>query len=183
MAESRIVYQDWIVELGRDPKTEHLDFPQAFSLEDILKNGFDLAQNEIDEHRLEELKNEVKKAIDSLSEEEKEFIIRYHYMGKTLKEISEMTNREICKLVCYNKKILRKLKKRLSKFVFKRFGVKPEENDCLICCSKFRAEIDNLIKNRDKRKTWRPIITILKTRYKIEIKTVQTLLGHEKYHI
>lgn len=187
MPQNRIIYQNWLVELGAEPKEIQKEgLLKLFSLEEMLEGKFDLAdefQFEEDRLRLTELKEAVSGALKKLSDEEREFIIRFYYMGESYVVLSEKTNRPLHKLAALNKKATRKLKKHLAVFVKQRFGITENLNkSCPICQSAYREEINRLIAGRDKTKTWRPLLKILREKYQLKIKTVQTVIGHEKYH-
>lgn len=163
MSSNRIVYRDWIVELGRDPA-----LPPA---------------TEDQKHRQLLVENAVEQALKRLSEDEREFIQRFHYMGQTYREISESTGRALHRLEALHRRAVRRLRKELAPLVKELYGVdgaKPAE--CVICRSEFRAEIDRLIAARDTARTWRPVIRQIRDRYGLKISTPQILIGHEKYH-
>jgi len=164
MSNSRIVCQNWIVDLGRDP----------------LKQG---TQNPAFEKPDEQIKEAVSLAIKKLNANEQEFIIQFYYMGKSYQEISNHTGRVIYKLEALHKRALKKLEARLQGFVNNRFEIKNRiKSDCLICNSEYANEIDNIIARRNPRDTWRPILKVLNEKYGIKIRSPQTLIGHKKYH-
>ncbi|MFH2049866.1 MAG: sigma-70 family RNA polymerase sigma factor [bacterium] len=125
MSNSRVVYQNWIVDLGRDP----------------LKQGF---QNSAFEKPDEQIKEAVSSALKKLNANEQEFIIQFYYMGKSYQEISTQTGRVIYKLEALHKRALKKLEARLQGFVSNRFDIKrgsPILMDTLIsiCFSIFKV--------------------------------------------
>ena len=110
-------------------------------------------------------------------------IIHFYYMGESYREISEKTGRAIYKLTALHNRSIKKLKNRLAVFVRERFGVKNKKiGKCPVCDSEYRGEIDEIIANRDKKATWKPVIKLLKDRYGLVINTPQVLIGHTKYH-
>ena len=164
MSNSRIVYQNWIVDLGRDP----------------LEQGI---QNSPCERPDEQIKQAVSLALKKLNANEQEFIIQFYYMGKSYQEISSQTGRIIYKLEALHKRALKKLEARLQGFVSNRFDIKNRlKSDCPICNSEYANEIDNIIARRNPRDTWRPILKILNEKYGIKIRSPQSLIGHKKYH-
>lgn len=186
----RILYQDWIVALGRDPE-EPLDMatitaPKPTDLESL---------------RTKQIREAVQQALARLPEEEREFIERFYYIGQGYREIVHKSGRAIHKLEALHKRAVRQLQKELAPFVIKMFGISStdlsgtstksmstnhisEESRpvCPVCCSADRAKIDQLIVERDRKTTWRPVIRVIKERFGIIIRTPQTLIGHEKYH-
>ena len=188
MSQNRIIYQNWLVELGAEPKElQKESLLKILSLEELLEGRFDLSpeyQTRTETLKLAELKEAVASALKKLSEEEQEFIIRFYYMGESYAELAELSNRSIHKLSALNKKAIKKLKKHMAVFVQKRFGIKEKNSlKCPICLSDNCADINRLIHNRDKTRTWRPLLKILREKYQLKIKSVQTVIGHEKYHI
>lgn len=185
MSKNRLIFQNWIVDLGGEPG--NIKNPEFVSIEDLPviwqndKNSFESSKN-AEQQRI--IENAVNDALKKLSENEREFIIRYYYMGENYNQISEKTNREIYKLAAMHKRAVIKLKTALKAFVMKNYGIKSAQNkECIICCSEHKDQINELIKKRDRRRTWSPIIKQLKKEFGIIIKTPQILIGHEKYHI
>jgi len=193
MGRKRIIFQNWIVDLGRDPDLKH---PQTGSFETVsIDSGLlkkvsfqdprDLTARKADR---EELQAEVQKALEKLTEEEQEFIRQFHFMGKSYREISEQSGRAVYRLEALNRRAIKKLRKSLAGFVERRFNLKIEEtpldgsSNCPICSSPARKEIDRLISVRNLRQSWRPVIREIQIRHDLIIKSPQILIGHEKYH-
>jgi hypothetical protein len=167
MSKKKVVYQNWIVDLGFDP---------ALFGYDII-NSLDLKESE-------KIERVVRDSLDKLDEDEKELIIHYYFMGQTYAEISDKSNREIFKLAALHKRAIKKLKKKLSQFVENNFGIMTDSNfSCPVCNHERRAELNELIANRDKTKTWKPILKILREKYQMNLRTPQIIIGHEKYHM
>ncbi len=164
MSNSRIVYQNWIVDLGRDPLI------QGFNNVSIEKP---------DEHLIEA----VSLALQQLSSNEKEFIVQFYYMGKSYQEISDQTGRVIYKLEALHNRALKKLEAHLVSFVTKKYGIISKCNyNCPICDSEYSNEVNEIIANMNPEETWRPIMKILRNEFGIKIRSPQTLIGHTKYH-
>lgn len=126
---------------------------------------------------------EVRRAIESLTEEEMEFVIRFYFMGQSYREIAEKSGRPVHKLEALHNRAIKKLKSLLKSFVKQRYGVnitlgKP----CPLCESNHREAIDKIIKRRKKNATWKLVIRELNKRYGFKIKAPSLLIGHEKYH-
>lgn len=167
MGASRIVYQNWIVELGRDPN------------EDLTKSD----GSHSDEKRQMAVREAVIKALECLSEEERSFVERFHFMGQSYREISEETGKDIYRLDALHKRALRRLRVKLEPLVRRLYGITAGQRDsCPICESEYRNEIDRLISSKEESDTWSEIIRSVKSRYNIRISTPQILIGHEKYH-
>ncbi len=163
MPSNRIVYRDWIVELGRDPA-----LPPPLEGEEGQRKTIEEA---------------VEKALRALTADEREFIQRFYYMGQTYREISESTGRAVYRLEALHKRATKRLRKELAPLVNRLYGVAETSiPDCVICRSGCRPEIDRLIAGRDKAETWRPVIQQLREVYGLKIATPQILIGHEKYH-
>ena len=133
MPGSRVIYQNWIVELGLDPIK--------------IKNFFDII--ETGSEKSAEVDRQVRAAMESLSEDEMEFVIRFYFMGQGYNEISDKSGRANHKLEALHKRAIRKLKNRLQPFVKISFGIKFKKGRaCLICDSPERAKIDRIILNK-----------------------------------
>ncbi len=167
MAKGKIIYQNWIVEIGLDPgqigKIEILS-------DKVLPNPKIVAA--------------VREAISKLSLSEREFIERYYFQGQSYREISSDCGRKLSRIEGLHRQALARLKKNLAGFTRQQFGIESDiGRNCLICRSADRQKIDRLIMNKNERETWKKIIKILKTKFNILIKTPQVLIGHQKYHM
>ena len=174
---SKIVFQDWIVDLGRDPQ----------ATPNWLDSGlFNWPLQGRESHEVDPVEiigMSVRRGIEALSTAEPELVIRVHYMGESMTDISRRTGRSISKISGMHQRVLRKLRKSLSEFVFQRYGIKTASDpSCPICSSPFRREIDSLIANRDTSRSWKPVISELHSRWSIRIISPQLLIGHHKYH-
>ena len=166
MDRSRVVYQEWIVERGRDPQ------------ESVL-----CPEPEETAHA-EAVRQAVTEALQGLSEDEREFVLAFHYRGETYETIARRTGRSVHKLEALHRRARRKLRRRLAGTVERCFGlVTCRTKGCPICESEHRAEIDALIAARDPRQTWRPILERLREQYGLEIQSPQLIIGHQKYHV
>jgi len=170
MTNNRVIYQNWIVELGLDPV-------QIRKFFDTVTGAFQ-SDDEID--------LEVRRAIESLGEEEMEFVIRFYFMGQGYNDISEKSGRAVYKLEALHKRAIRKLKSRLKSLVKRRYGLKTKSMKvkiCPLCESAFRSAIDLIIANRNGEDTWRPILKEIYRQFGLKIKSPQVLIGHQKYHV
>lgn len=193
MSRKRIVFQDWIVDLGRDPGIKHppIEEPEFVSIDSALAGNItdeykrDLVARRADR---EKLQDEVQKALDKLSDDEQEFIRQFYFMGKSYREISEKSGRAVYRLEALHRRALKKLRKSLADFVESRFNLKIDENrtgesgNCLLCRSTARKEIDRIISGRNPEKSWREVIREINDKYDLKIRSPQLLIGHEKYH-
>lgn len=167
MAKGKIIYQNWIVDIGIDPGQVGKIQIQS----DLIKPD-------------EQVISAVRKALEKLNPEEQDFIETYYFQGKSYREIAELQNRRLSRIEGLHRRSLAKLKKYLVRFVKERFDIDAEiGRDCIICLSPHKEEIDRLIKTKKKRETWKKIIKILKNKYQIKITTPQILIGHQKYHL
>ncbi|MDZ4724473.1 MAG: hypothetical protein SGI97_11340 [candidate division Zixibacteria bacterium] len=211
MAKNRLIYQNWITELGFDPEIG-LDFDQSGipqteerGLADEESGSSECASeplpleayspselsdvwkfgNDSDHRRVQLIRDRVSQAISSLSDDEREFIERFYFTGESYRKISEKSGRGMHKLESLHSRAVIKLRKKLAPFVKEQFTwthSSESRTGCIICGSRFRVEIDCLIAARDRSSTWKGVIEILKLKYGIGIKTPQILIGHEKYH-
>lgn len=174
MAGKRTIYQNWIVEIGREPRVPPIDWADFSGLTDRSNSPAK------PDRQLEE---EVRAAIELLNAEEREFIIRFHFMGQGYKEISELSGRAIYKLASIHKRAIKKLRLSLAGFVGDRYGLKLRKiANCPICESDKRDRIEQILATKTEESTWRPIIRKLRHEFDIVITTPQQLIGHVKYH-
>ena len=181
MSPERITYQNWIADLGRDP-SRPLDFEEQSRPIPVGADNFE-ASSDPEPERRRRIREAVKLALSRLSENERELIEQFHYMGRSYREIAERSGRTIHRLEALHQRALKKLRTALAPLVKQLYGLGVSTDpDCSICTSPHRPAIDRLIKERNRADTWRPMIRLLKSRFGIIITTPQMLIGHEKYH-
>lgn len=165
MGKDRIVYQDWIVNLGYDPSG-----PRPDQLPPIEYNS--------------NIITAVNDALTGLDQEEAAFIRLFYYQGKGYREIGEISRREIYRLEALHQRALKKLKIRLTANLAETVPLpSPTPPKCVLCRHPHWDKIDRLIVSKRDSQTWKPIIDILKQEFGIRISTPQCLIGHRKYHI
>ena len=164
----RMIFQDWIVELGRDPA--------------LLWEGPDPVETAA-EPRVAQIATVVRAALGRLPEADREFLERYYFMGQGYPELERRTGRPRHRFESLHRRAIRRLRRELARFAQKEFGIeyRPGAN-CPLCRSKNRPEIDRLIAAKQPDGTWRPIIRTLRDQYHITVTTPQIVLGHAKYH-
>ncbi len=192
MGSNRVVYQNWIVELGGDPerlrRSQRWDEPrlESVSLDDPSAVGISNDQARrlgSDDPATADIRARVRQAMEKLDDQEKEFVIQFYFMGRGYRQLSEKSGRPVHKLEALHKRAVKKLRKELVAFVQERFGLEPEPTGgCAICRSPHVDEIDRIIRGRDRRATWRPVIKLLREVYGLKVSSPQILIGHEKYH-
>ncbi|MCK5126362.1 MAG: hypothetical protein KAR42_08910 [candidate division Zixibacteria bacterium] len=164
MRKNRLIYQNWIVELGYDPVLGRQDSSQA--------------------NYNPELISAVSTAMFSLNESESDFIRSFYLQGLTYRQISSITGKDIYRLEAIHHRAVLKLRTRLADYLRKRNLVElSHDKKCPICAHEKAKDINILITRKDKRETWRKIIKTLADEYSIKITTPQMLIGHAKYHI
>ncbi len=167
MPKRKIVYRNWIVEVGVDPKHREI----------LLSDSAGPAYNQ-------RINRAVRAALSYLTAAEREFIERFYFQGESCSQIAVKSGKPLNRVEGLQRRAVAKLKKELGEFVRNEFGVEiPPEKDCPLCHSPFRAEIDNLIRAKRKEETWRGIINTLQSKYKLAVKGPQMLIGHQNYHI
>ncbi|MEZ5359938.1 MAG: hypothetical protein R3F48_14065 [Candidatus Zixiibacteriota bacterium] len=165
MGKERIIYRNWIVDLGYDPANP----PDIF--------GGTVGYNQ-------SLICAVDRAVNRLTADEADFIQRFYYQGQTYREIGQSTGRDTHNLEALHNRAVKRLRVILASSIQLPEAEKSaEEQTCPLCRHKHAAEINELISTRDKRETWRPIIRILKEKYNLRVSTPQLLIGHTRYHI
>ena len=131
-----------------------------------------------------ELEKKVNKALGKLDDNERKFILYFYFDCFTYDKIGSLLKKRKDKLQRIHQSALDKLKLILKDYVEKRFKLKVEEkNDCVICQSPYRNDLDVIIQGKRKEETWKRIIKILKDKYNLKIKTPQVLIGHLKKHM
>lgn len=189
MASKRIVYQDWIVALGCDPRSQAgaVSFPSTerllASIERLADRLVGAEPPESEDGSKERVIEAVHEALGRLGEQERNFVILYFFMGKSCRQIAEESGRADHKIEALHGRVIKQLRTLLADFVTREFGLKIDRtNSCPICNSRFRAEMELLIASKKETDTWRETIRLIKENYQLRIKTPQTLIGHQKFH-
>ncbi len=167
MGTPRIIYQNWIVENGADPRKVRHEIPGD---DRIIPN--------------DEIIKAVRQALKRLPPLQKELVERFYFEGHTIEDISCSLDISIRDVRAFLRDAVRSLKRSLNGFVEKKFGiVAAKVASCPLCASPFREEIDRLIAAHKPRETWSKIIKTLRIQYGIHIIAPQILISHKKYHI
>jgi len=166
MSNARILFQNWIVDLGFDPGHKRI----------ILDTDNIIIPNR-------RIITAVRLALKKMSNNEREFIERYYFKGESYVKIGQALRWIPYRVEALHRRAVKKLRKHLAPFVKREFGIEIDTNyECPICNSPLKDEINRLFKAKKPEETWKKIIKILKEKYKITIKTPQILIGHQKYH-
>ncbi|MGB2698305.1 MAG: hypothetical protein WBD28_10670 [Candidatus Zixiibacteriota bacterium] len=166
----RIRYLNWAVETFGDIK--------------IGEKGFDFEEDQKKIRKDVELERKVNKALGNLDEIERKFILYFYFDCFTYEKIGSLLKKRKDKLQRIHQSALDKLRLILRDYVEKRFKLKVDDiNDCIICQSPYRNELDRIIQGKGKEETWKRIIKILKDKYNLKIKTPQIIIGHLKKHM
>lgn len=141
-----------------------------------------------------EIEQQVKQALARLSEKEKIFVEEFYYQGKSYKEISRILKLNLKQTEYLHRRAIFKLKNLLSDFVARKFkikvgGVSPEKSvkhrksafACIICQNRKQKEIEKVISSKKEHQTWRVILKKLKSKFNLDIKAPQVLIGHMKH--
>lgn len=189
MGKSRLVYVDWIVELGRDPERQlpEQDGPEI-SIADLSEEELRTRAIGRADPRLEILQAEVREAVASLPELERELIERVHFLGESISDLAERSGRKLHRLEAALLRAKRKLAILLSQY-------EPKVNDavnspelrtissCPVCQSPNRLAIELLIRAKPVDATWKLIMRKLRDQFGLNLKVPQRLISHEKYHM
>jgi hypothetical protein len=178
MASKRLTYQDWIVEIGRDPSQPVS--PGCFA--GAAGSRSREAEEEKDQ-RLELIREQVQKALAALSEPEQQFLTDFYFSGCSYESIAARQGRAVYKLESLHRRALRKLRRSLAGLMAREYGVLTEpEHSCPICSSPDRREIDQVIHSRNRKQTWGPVMKRLREEFGLKLRSPQTIIGHLKYH-
>jgi hypothetical protein len=164
MSQRRLIYRNWIADLGCGPDDDrHVE--------------------QWPDDRAQLVRAAVSEALAGLTEDEREFVERYYYMGQTYGQISELSGRAIYKLEALNRRAIVRLRRKLGPLIRKLYGVEKEQaDDCPICRSGCRAEIDRIIENKPKSEPWGPTMRRIRFEFGLDLRSPQRLIGHVKYH-
>lgn len=181
MGKNRILLQNWIVDLGFDPRQGSLPWPDGGS-----DNGPSESTNpsgDPADDNTGRIRQEVEAALKQLPEEERELIERFHFMGQSYRELSERSGRAEYRLESIHRRGLRRLRRLLAPLVKELYGLSDNSStSCPLCQSPRRAEIDRLILLKPESDTWRPTMMKLREVFGIAVRSPQMIMGHKRYH-
>ncbi len=144
----------------------------------------DIAESKINREREKIIGKEVRKAVEKLSNEERQFIEKFYFEFRSYREIAGIFKKRIYKLERIHRRALDKLRILLADFVKNRFKLEvTRETDCVICNHPFRPKLDRLIRRKKKDETYARLIRTFKQKYGIEITTPQVIIGHQRKHM
>ena len=185
----RVTYQNWIVKLGRDPADQSanetpIPAERLFASLDRLADALALdSEAGTSDTRQERIVEAVQHGLNELDEDEREFLILFHFMGKSYRQIAEQSGRELYRLEALHLRALKRLRSLLARFVATEFGIITERgNDCPICNSPHVSEIDQIIDQKQEEETWRRSMREIAQRFGLKLTTPQILIGHRRFH-
>ena len=165
MKRQKIMYRNWIVELGRDPLKKPVIFPPAAAPMDDMKIAA------------------VREALGRLTPNEAGFIRLFYLQGLSYGDIAAVSGREIYKLEALHSRAVRKLAGLLRNFLPAEAMIGFPLPQCPLCAHPEVEKINELIAGKSPKETWKRINRELKTRFGLRIATPQQLIGHQKYHM
>jgi RNA polymerase sigma factor (sigma-70 family) len=140
--------------------------------------------NQEGSEREELIDRQVRAAVEKLLPTERQFVELFYFQVRSYQEIAGIMKKKAHKLQRLHQRALRRLRILLADFVEKQFKLKlPKETNCMICNSPFRGELEELIKGKKEEETYSRLIKIFRQKYRIEVKTPQTIIGHERKHM
>ncbi|MBN2227341.1 MAG: sigma-70 family RNA polymerase sigma factor [candidate division Zixibacteria bacterium] len=166
MSSARVVYYNWIFDVGTGPALKHrYRIPRAPEVSNQLIRS-------------------VRRAVSTLTPREREFVYRYYYNGEANRKIAIEMGLTVGRIDRLHRRILKRLKIVLADFVRKEYGLDVAiGDDCPICQSPHCDEINRLIQAKPPEVTWRGVLKTLCNEYGLKITSPQVLIGHEKYHM
>lgn len=190
MPAPKLLFRSWLAERTADPYTAppaHSSIrTRLISLSDLpaeLLSTEDIHADTEDSARLRLIRKLVGNAIRKLSPAEREFIEQFYFRGADFHELSRRSGRSHHSLLSLQTRALKRLRKELAGAANQLYGIElPTNPTCIICRSKQRSKIDELLKHRDRTKTWASFISLVRKECGVFIKSPQTFISHEKYH-
>ena len=187
--KNRILYCGWLAENRRVDKERNvenipepfIDFEslESFELEELERLVLERQGEEV----AERINLAVGEAMRQLTDDEREFLARFYSMGQSYRELSEKSGRTIHSLEAMHTRAKRRLRKLLTSFVKREFGLATGSAQlCPICSSPDRTDIDCILNKHAPEDTWRRELRLLRTRFGIDRITPQTIIGHINYH-
>ncbi|MGB5105429.1 MAG: sigma factor-like helix-turn-helix DNA-binding protein [Candidatus Zixiibacteriota bacterium] len=143
-----------------------------------MNQQLDAAEREIQQRRIDAVQD----ALARLSPLEREIIIRVHFEGATLQEFARQSGFPLALILNSHRRALRRLRKLLNTFAAGEFKFTAANARCVICNSPHRSEIDKLLKAAPPGSSYREVMRVIRSRFNVDIVSVMTIIGHNKYH-
>lgn len=190
MSKKKIIYRNWLADVGFDPR-EGIPprvIPEIPIFTPLGREAREVTEEQVfgtpeEQRRASYIREQVAIALAQLTDDEREFVERYYLSGQTYREISQKSGRACYKLEALHRRAVRRLRKLLGRLAHEIFEIKGNKvSGCPICESKHRAEIDELILERDREGSWKAVALEIRQKFGVEVYSAMTLIGHEKYH-
>lgn len=124
----------------------------------------------------------MQEAVKRLDNDERDLIERLYFLGESTHVISRETGRPFHLLRSLHERSLKRLRGYLAGFVRREFGIAVTcKEDCPICGSDHRRQIDKILRQRDPTASWGPVLLRLREEFNLTV-SAALLIGHEKYH-
>lgn len=190
MPTRRLIYRTWLADTVGSPDqptaASQPHGPRLISLSDLppeLLSTEDFCTSDEDIARQRLLRRLVQTALGRLTQNEREFIEQFYLRGVDYGELVRRSGRTFHNLSSLHRRALRRLRKELAGPVRQLYGIELAPSPkCTICQSCHRREIDRLLQTRDRTQPWPPIMRQIRSRYKVVIKSPQTIISHERFH-
>ncbi len=124
----------------------------------------------------------VRQALRQLPRRERRLITLHHFQGDSLAEAAAKLQEDSERIKIVYRRGMRRLQILLSGFVADEFGIKSRANNCVICASAQRAEIEEILSRRSEHEGYAKVIAEVAERFAVRLKSPQTIVGHLKYH-
>jgi hypothetical protein len=125
----------------------------------------------------------VRQALRQLPQRERRLIELHHFQGDSLVDAAAKLQEDSERIRIVYRSAMRRLRMLLSRFIADEFGVKSGTNNCAICSSIHRAEIEEILSHRAEHEGYAKVIAEIAGRFAVRLKSPQTIVGHLKYHI
>ena len=135
-----------------------------------------------EQQRRERIINAVQEALEELDPTERLIVEKHHFQGETLVDIARQLDRKAGAVVNSHRRALRTLRKHLSRFAATEFGINGEAPKCPICNCPEREAVDALIAAKRPEEPYGLLMRQLRKQFGLEIRSPQTIIGHQKYH-
>lgn len=139
--------------------------------------------NEAEQKRRERVAVAVREALGKLDTVERVVIERYHFEGESFAQIAAHLKRKQGAIVNCHRRALRSLRKHLAQFVVQEFGIRQTQPKCVICRSPERRQVEALIAAKAPEEPYGTLMRRIREQFGLQIRSPQTIVGHQKYHI
>lgn len=133
--------------------------------------------------RMDEIRTEVRRAVERLTGLDRSTIEGYYFDGISLRRLATIEGVTVSRVVMAHRQGLRRLRHMLAPLVARWYGIGVIRNPaCPICTAAWREDAEAIVDAKTQDVTWGQIMTRIERATDWRAKSPQVLIAHERKH-